>query len=86
MVVGGEQRSKPRPLSDEVEQIQRLIEIQSQIVELARQNETTAQECAELRHELSEELRRTKPRSPRLKSWWRKFWPRWSPARIQERK
>jgi hypothetical protein len=57
-VVGGEKRAKPRPKSDEIEQIKRLIEIQTQIVELAKQNELTEKECEALRRELSQVVRR----------------------------
>ena len=38
---------------DEVEQLKRLVEIQSQIVELARRNEFAARECETLREELA---------------------------------
>ena len=49
---------KPGPRLDEAEQIKRLIEIQKQIVELAKQNELTAMECEALRNELSQATRR----------------------------
>jgi hypothetical protein len=56
---------KPAPKLDEVEQIKRLIEIQKQIVELAKQNELTERECEALRHELSRSARR--PANRRLR-------------------
>ena len=66
-VVGGERRARPKPKVDEVGQLKRLIAIQTQIVELARENERTEQQCATLRHELSQS------RQPPV--------PRWSPLR-----
>ena len=57
-VVGGERRARPKPKVDEVEQLKRLIAIQTQIVELAKENELTEQQCATLRHELSQARRR----------------------------
>jgi hypothetical protein len=60
-VVGGERRARPKPKVDEVEQLRRLIAIQTQIVELAKENELTEQQCAELRHELSQSRRRSAP-------------------------
>jgi hypothetical protein len=57
-VVGGERRARPKPKEDEVEQLKRLIAIQTQIVELARENELTEQQCAALRQELSQARRR----------------------------
>jgi hypothetical protein len=48
---------------DEIEQLRQLIEIQSQIVELARQNELTAKECEELRERLACEARQRARRS-----------------------
>ena len=60
----------PLPPRDEVEQIKELIEIQMQIVELARQNEVTRRECEALRHELAEAMCRPR-RRPGLVPWWR---------------
>ena len=57
MVVAVERRAKPRPKLDEVEQIKRLIDVQTQIVELAKQNEITQQQCKALRRELERGLR-----------------------------
>ncbi len=57
-VVGGERRARPRSKVDEVEQLKRLIAIQTQIVKLANENELTEQQCAALRHELSQSRRR----------------------------
>jgi hypothetical protein len=58
-VVRSERRvHKPAPKLDEVEQIKRLVEIQKEIVELAKQNELTAKECDALRHELAQSTRR----------------------------
>ena len=66
-VVRSERRAgKPAPKLDEVEQIKRLIEIQKQIVELAKQNELTAKACEALRHELSQATRGRKS-GPRFK-------------------
>jgi hypothetical protein len=65
MIVGAERRAKARPREAEVEQIKRLIEIQSQIVELAKQNDLTAKRCELLRHDVAHG---TRPPS------WRKRW------------
>ena len=64
-VVGGERRAKARAVSTEVEQIKRLIEIQTQIVELAKQNELTEKQCEALRDELA---RRTQQRTAAQKA------------------
>ena len=58
LVVMGEKRNKPRQKQDEVEQIKRLIELQREIVELAKQNELTEKECEALRRELTPAARR----------------------------
>ncbi len=65
MVVKGEKRNKPERERDEVEQIKRLIEMQRQIVELAKQNELTEKECEALRRELAPAVRRS-PERPRV--------------------
>jgi hypothetical protein len=64
-VVGVERRARPKPESREIEQLKRLIEIQSQIVELAKKNELTEKQCEALRHELAQGVR---PPT---------FWQRW---------
>ncbi len=69
-VVGGERRARPKPKVDEVEQLKRLIAIQTQIVELAKENELTEQQCTALRHELSQSRRRPAPRWSPLR-WFR---------------
>ena len=69
-VVGGERRARPKPKVDEVEQLKRLITIQTQIVELAKENELTEQQCATLRHELSQAQRRPVPQWSPLR-WFR---------------
>ena len=58
-------KSAGKPGSDEIEQLKRLIEIQTQIVELAKQNENAKKECKVLRDELSCEVRRRALRSAR---------------------
>ena len=58
MIVGVERRAKARSREAEVEQIRRLIEIQSQIVELAKQNELTERQCEVLRHDVARGARR----------------------------
>ena len=70
-VVTGEKRNKP-PKLDEVEQIKRLIEIQRQIVELAKQNELTEKECEALRRELERPMRRS-PERGRVFGFFRKW-------------
>lgn len=57
-VVGVERRAKAKAVTTEVEQIKRLIEIQTQIVELAKQNELTEKQCEALRHELAQRTNR----------------------------
>lgn len=52
-VLGERRRARPKPKVDEVAELKRLIAIQTQIVELAKQNELAEKECAELRQELS---------------------------------
>jgi hypothetical protein len=64
-VVGVERRARPKPESQEIEQLKRLIEIQSQIVELAKKNELTEKQCEALRHQLAQGVR---PPT---------FWQRW---------
>jgi hypothetical protein len=56
-VVGVERRARPKSESGEIEQLKRLIEIQSQIVELAKKNELTEKQCEALRHELAQGVR-----------------------------
>jgi hypothetical protein len=60
MVLEAERRArvKPRSKPDEVEQLKQLIAIQTQIVELAKQNELTKRECETLRRELAGQVRR----------------------------
>lgn len=53
-IVDVERRAKAKPELEEIEQLKRLIEIQSQIVELAKQNELTQKQCELLRHELAQ--------------------------------
>jgi hypothetical protein len=57
-VLGERRRARPKPKVDEVAELKRLIAIQTQIVELAKQNELAEKECAELRQELSRSARR----------------------------
>jgi hypothetical protein len=57
-VVGGARRGRPRRESREIDQIKRLIEIQTQIVELAKQNELTEKQCKALRDELAQRAHR----------------------------
>jgi hypothetical protein len=61
MMPAGESCARPQSELDEVEQLKQLVAIQTQIVELARQNELTARECEALRQELSDRLRRPRP-------------------------
>ena len=64
-VVGGERRRRRRPpVTGEIDQLKQLVEIQSQIVEVAKQNELTEKECEALRHELAQSARR--PPRPRF--------------------
>jgi hypothetical protein len=60
-VVGVEREVRARPRLDEAEQIKRLIEIQTQIVELAKQNEIAERECEALRRELAASMRHSQP-------------------------
>ncbi len=66
---GGEKRAKPAARFDEIEQLKQLVAIQTQIVELAKQNELTERECEALRRQLAEQVRR--PRQQNLSP------PRW---------
>jgi hypothetical protein len=57
MLVVGERRVAVRPKLDEVEQLRQMVAIQTQIVQLAKQNELTQKECEVLREELSRRMR-----------------------------
>jgi hypothetical protein len=61
---------------DEVEQIRRMVDIQRQIVELARQNEIARKQCETLREEQAREARRLArrglSRQPVDRSRWRR--------------
>jgi hypothetical protein len=83
-IVGVERRAKARPREAEVEQIKRLIEIQSQIVELAKQNELTEQQCEMLRHDLARGTRRPSVRQ-RLSMFLRGLFRRAPAKRSQSR-
>lgn len=61
--MGRQQPEGTRPESEEIEQLKRLIEIQTQIVELAKQNELAERECEAVWQELSRDARRRARRS-----------------------
>jgi len=58
-VVGEEREVRAKARLDEAEQIKRLIEIQTQIVVLAKQNEIAERECEALRRELAASMRQS---------------------------
>jgi hypothetical protein len=58
--LSGEKRTRPAPQIGEIERLKQLVAIQTQIVELAKQNELTKQECETLRRELAEKIRRAR--------------------------
>ena len=60
-VIGGGRATKAASALVEIEQLKRLIEMQSEIVELAKQNERVENECEALRKELAGGFRRRGP-------------------------
>jgi hypothetical protein len=66
----------PEPDATELEQLERLVDIQRQIVELTERNAAIQQDCAVLREALRDEFERTRPRRFFFLRWFQALRPR----------
>lgn len=69
----------PEPDATELEQLERLVDIQRQIVELSERNAAAERDCAALRDALREEFEQTRLRRSFLGRWLLAVRPRRSP-------
>jgi len=69
----------PEPDATELEQLERLVEIQRQIVELSERNAAIERDCATLRAALREEFEQNRLRQSFLGRWLLAVRPRRSP-------